>query len=420
MEPGITTGLPGFLSVLGLLLLALTGCGERPQSAGNRHVGQIDHVERFLQNYWARPLRAQGTPPGHFSAVEASLDPRACGTCHAAQFNDWKQSLHSRAMGPGVLGQLVDTPPDATDDHQDCLRCHAPLKEQADSLATALAGGQGLRSSKDGRAVSHEDGLTCAACHVRGHRRYGPPRKDGSTPDAATKLPHNGWISTTAFEDSRFCAACHQFKVDEYALNGKLLENTYEEWKASRHAREGRTCQSCHMPDRRHLWRGIHDPEMVRAGVTINATPAKVDMGNVLATLTVRNTGTGHHFPTYVTPKVVAEGYQEDARGERLKGTLREYVVARQVELDLSKELADTRIAPDEQAVFDYRAPLKARAAALVFRVRVEPDAFYTHFYRSWLEGNPAGKGSGLIKQALEDSLASHFTFYVNRQSLPK
>lgn len=122
----------------------------------------------------------------------------------------------------------------------------------------------------------------------------------------------------------------------------------------------------------------------------------------------------------YVTPKVVAEGYQEDARGERLKGTLREYVVARQVELDLSRELADTRIAPDEQAAFDYRAQLKARAVALVFRVRVEPDAFYTDFYRSRLEGNPAGKGSGLIKQALEDSLASHFTFYTSRQSLPR
>ncbi len=27
--------------------------------------------------------------------------------------------------------------------------------------------------------------------------------------------------------------SCHQFGADGYALNGKLLENTYEEWKAS-------------------------------------------------------------------------------------------------------------------------------------------------------------------------------------------
>jgi hypothetical protein len=420
---GRKSGMWNLLPFLGLLLLVLTGCGERPQTAESpREAQKVNQVERFLQDHWARPLRAQGTPPAHFSPLEAALDSRSCGTCHAAQFNDWRQSLHSRAMGPGVLGQLVDTSPDATDDHQDCLRCHAPLKEQADSLVTALAGGRGhgSRSSKDGGAVSHEEGLTCAACHVRGYQRYGPPRKDGSRPDAATKLPHDGWVSTAAFEDSRFCAACHQFKKDEYALNGKLLENTYEEWKASRYAREDKTCQSCHMPDRRHLWRGIHNPEMVRTGVTITAAQAKLETGSVLATLTIKNTGTGHHFPTYVTPKVVAEAYQENARGQRLKGTLREYVIARQVELDLSKELADTRIAPDEQAVFDYRAPLKTEAVALVFRVRVEPDAFYTDFYRSLLTGDQAGKGRRLIKQALADSLASHFTFYVNRQSLPK
>ena len=417
------SGLRNLLPILGLLLLVLAGCEGRSKPAASRGDGErVNQVESFLQDYWARPLRAQGTPPAHLSPLEAALDPRSCGTCHAAQFNDWKQSLHSRAMGPGVLGQLVDTSPDATDDHQDCLRCHAPLKEQADSLAAALPGGQDhrARSSKNTGTALHEEGLTCAACHMRGYQRYGPPRKDGSTPDAATRLPHDGWVSTAAFEDSRFCAACHQFKQDEYALNGKLLENTYEEWKASRHAREGKTCQSCHMPDRRHLWRGIHDPEMVRAAVTIDATPAKLDTANVFATLTIKNIGTGHYFPTYVTPKVVAEAYQENARGERLKGTQREYVIARQVELDLSKELADTRIAPDEQAVFDYRAPLKTGAVALVFRVRAEPDAFYTDFYRSLLAGDQAGKGRRLIKQALEDSLASHFTFYVSRQSLSK
>ena len=323
-------------------------------------------------------------------------------------------------QGPGIMGQLVEMSPDATEDHQDCIRCHAPLKEQADSLVAALVRGRDRDSRSANGPLLHEQGLVCAACHVRGYQRYGPPRKDGSAPDAATRLPHDGWISNTAFDDSRFCAVCHQFKKDEYALNGKLLENTYEEWKASRYAREGRTCQSCHMPDRRHLWRGIHDPEMVRAGVTINATEAKLATGSVSARLIIKNTGTGHYFPTYVTPKVVVEAYQENSRREMLEGTRREYIIGRQVELDLSKELADTRIAPDEQAVFDYRAPLKAEAVALVFRLRVEPDAFYTDFYRSLLGGNQAGKGERLIKRALENSLASHFTFYTGRQKLAK
>ncbi|MES9944225.1 MAG: hypothetical protein ABW080_04625 [Candidatus Thiodiazotropha sp.] len=32
----------------------------------------------------------------------------------------------------------------------------------------------------------------------------------------------------------------------------------------------GQTCQSCHMPDRAHLFHGIHDPDMVRLGLAIN------------------------------------------------------------------------------------------------------------------------------------------------------
>lgn len=402
------------------LFSGLSACDKTPQTEHSQQFPQNDPIESFLQKYWDRPLRAQGAPPAHFSRLEASLDPRSCGTCHVAQFSEWQQSLHSRSMGPGILGQLMDMSPDATEEHQDCIRCHAPLKEQADSFVASLVRerDRGSHPIKNAGHLLYEQGLVCAACHIRGYQRHGPPRRDGSTPDAAAKLPHNGWISNTAFEDSRFCAACHQFTKDEYALNGKLLENTYEEWKASRYAREGKTCQSCHMPDRRHLWRGIHDREMVQAGVTIDVTPPRVASGVVSGSLTVRNTGTGHYFPTYVTPKVVAEAYQESAGGQMLEGTLREYIISRQVSLDLSEEIADTRIAPDNQTRFDYRVPLNTEAVILVFRVRVEPDAFYTGLYRSLLEEKQAGKGEELIRQALENSLASHFTFYTSRMKL--
>ncbi len=411
------------------LAVVLAACGETAspptpaKSSAQSATGQRPtlEIEVFLDAHWARPIAPQGKPPARFTSIEAALDPNSCGTCHNVQLNDWRGSFHARAMGPGILGQLANMESSARDEHQECIRCHAPLAEQADSLAAALSSGQGLANLPQGVPQPlHQHGVMCAACHVRGYQRYGPPRRNGSEAGDPSKVPHGGSISSVAFEDSRFCVACHQFPKDGYALNGKLLENTYEEWKASRYAREGKTCQSCHMPDRRHLWRGIHDPEMVRAGVAINATQAKLETGSVSAMLTIKNTGTGHYFPTYVTPKVVAEAYQENARGEMLGGTRREYVIGRQVQLDLSKELADTRIAPDEQAVFDYRAPLKTEAVALVFRVRVEPDAFYTEFYRSLLEGNQAGKGQKLIKQALENSLAPHFTFYTSRQSLSK
>lgn len=404
-----------FPALIGILAVALAACGDAavvPLPA--------PEIEKFLDAHWARPIAPQGKPPARFTSIEAALDPNSCGTCHVAQFNDWRGSLHARAMGPGLLGQLANMNAGARDEHQECIRCHAPLAEQADSLVAALASGQGLADApQDAPPPLHQHGMMCAACHVRGHQRYGPPRRDGSQAGDPVKLPHGGWISHAAFGDSRFCATCHQFPKDGFALNGKMLENTYEEWKASHYAREGKTCQLCHMPDRRHLWRGIHDPELVKAGVTIDVKPARIQSGVVSATLTIRNTGTGHYFPSYVTPKVVAEVYQESAGGQVLKGTLSEYIIARHVSPDLSEEIADTRIAPDEQALLDYRVRLHRDAASLVYRVRVEPDAFYTGFYRSLLAGKQAGKGEQLIRKAFNDSISSAYTLYQLRQPVP-
>jgi len=301
-------------------------------------------------------------------------------------------------MGPGVLGQLV-----ALDgaEREDCQRCHAPLQEQSDP-----------------RSALFLEGLVCAGCHVRNNRVYGPARRDGSAPAAAEGLPHGGWSASPAFADSRFCATCHQFEPDGYALNGKLLENTYEEWRASRHAREGRSCQSCHMPDRRHLWRGIHDPDMTRGAITVQADRFQIEAGEIHATWQLANTGAGHFFPTYVAPQVIVSMRQETADGTALDGTLQEHVIARRVTADLGAELSDTRIAPDEKRVLDYRAKRHPRAARLAFQIRVEPDAFYAELYRSLLEDRSTGTGREQIAQALRNSLASPYTLYAERRAL--
>ena len=158
-------------------------------------------TKAFLERHWARPIAPQGPVPAGFSALEAALDPDACGICHVRQLTDWKTSLHAKAMGPGVLGQLLDMAPDASDEHQACLRCHAPLAEQASSLSRAIESPR----AAGGPALLHEQGLTCAGCHVRRHARFGPPRRDGSAPKPAESgLPHGGWKASTAFEDSRF------------------------------------------------------------------------------------------------------------------------------------------------------------------------------------------------------------------------
>lgn len=392
-------------------LAVLCGASGSALAAGPARA-DADRTAQFLEHYWQRPLAPQGAAPPHFTPQETALDPASCGACHVPQFRDWSGARHAQAMGPGVLGQLMDTDAQARDAQQNCIRCHAPLAEQADSLAAALASGNVASG-----AGLHEQGVSCAACHVRGHRHFGPARREGSVPETADALPHGGWQVSAAFADSRFCASCHQFEADGYALNGKLLENTYAEWQASPYAAEGRHCQSCHMPDRRHLWRGIHDAEMVRSGVSIDIGPPHGEHGTVHAALTVRNTGTGHNFPTYVTPKVVLEIMQEDDAGRAIDGTRREYVIARQVPLDLSYEIADTRLAPGAQAALDYALPRRRGATTLLYRVKVEPDAFYTAFFRSLIDMG-AGRGEALIRRALADSLASPYTLFEERRAI--
>ncbi|MDX1594125.1 MAG: hypothetical protein R3298_07745, partial [Gammaproteobacteria bacterium] len=252
----------------------------------------------------------------------------------------------------------------------------------------------------------------------RDHVRYGPPRRDGSVPAPGEALPHDGWQASDAFSDVRFCGTCHQFSEDGYALEGKLLENTVAEWRASRYAEEGVTCQTCHMPDRKHLWRGIHDPAMTRAGVTVEPLPVRLGDGSLQGGMVVRNTGTGHHFPTYLTPRVVFEGYQVDAAGNEVGDTRVEWWIARAVTLDLGRELFDSRVPAGGEVTLAYDKPRADRAEALLMRLRVEPDAFYTDFYRAMLE-NATGAARADLERALEASLASHYILYEDRVALP-
>jgi hypothetical protein len=374
---------------LALLVLALGACrGRDPSSAPPG-----ESSEAFLASHWAQPRIAQA------AGAPASLAPASCGECHRAQLEDWRGSLHSRAMGPGVAGQLASM---SAEERADCQRCHAPLREQTDA-----------------RSALYAKGLICASCHVRNGRVYGPARRDGSALAGAEGMPHGGWGASPAFENSRFCATCHQFPKDGYALNGKLLENTYEEWRASRHAREGRACQGCHMPDRRHLWRGIHDREMARSALTVQPLGLSVEQGDIRAAWQIANTGAGHFFPTYVTPRVVIRIRQESAGGVALEGTLQENTIERRLTPDLSSELFDTRIAPDEKRVVAYAKKRDARARLVALEVRVEPDALYTELYLSLLRESTTVPGREQIAQALRASLASRYTLYAERIALP-
>jgi hypothetical protein len=219
---------------------------------------------------------------------------------------------------------------------------------------------------------------------------------------------------TPAFTRSEFCSNCHQFSADGLALNGKLLENTYAEWKASPAARAGLQCQDCHMPDRRHLWRGIHDPEMVREGVEITLTTDQERYrpgDQVGAVLTITASRVGHAFPTYVTPRVVARAELLDADGQPIGATREERSIGRDVPPDLSREIADSRIPPGGRFSFAYRQPLERSGLRLRLTVTVFPDHFYVGFFEALLRTG-AGAGTAELRRALAAARRSAFSIF--------
>src|SRR5262245_49761148 len=371
-----------------------------------------DETREFVQRHWRQPLAPQGTAPERFSPLEASLEPASCGTCHPVQYGDWRHSIHAASSGPGVAGQLVEMWRTDPGSAWGCYACHAPLAEQRPLVRARDA----FVANPSFLPALADKGVPCAGCHVRGHQRFGPPRRDGSVTSAAPRdtLPHNGVTRTRAFLRAEFCRGCHQFEPGGPALEGVLLQNTYNEWKRSPFARAGVQCQDCHMPDRRHLWRGIHDADMVRSGLAIaaRADAERYRPGDwATLTLSVTSVRVGHAFPTYVTPRVVLRIELIDEDGQVVPGSRAEKIIAREVSLDLAREYFDTRLSPGGRATLAYRPRLASAGLRARFRVIVEPDAFYVRFFAVLLRQG-AGLGEPQIQEALEAARRSPFTVF--------
>lgn len=369
-----------------------------------------DAVDQFLQKHWHHPLPPQGNPPAHFPEIEASLAPQVCGACHTEQYADWKNSLHSQTMGPGILWQLRLMPQEQANG---CLNCHAPLAEQKALLAIEHQWPNAPASSPPAYVppqLGHE-GLVCAACHVREHQRFGPqPRNELP----GSNLPHNGFTVSAAFEDSRFCSTCHQFPEDGPRTAGKLREDTLAQWQASQYPAQQQHCQSCHMPDRKHQWQGIHSPDMVRTALSF-----KVSRDENQVTAAITNSGAGHHFPTYMVPKVYIELWLVSSTGHRQK--LSEDVIGWQVDVSLQEESFDTRIAAGETRFIKGLLPAQPNADDRIeIQVLVKPREHYERTFLSVLAQADKLDSTTLLllQQAYDEAVATHFAWTPFTQSL--
>lgn len=361
-----------------------------------------DPVEHFLDTHWAHPIAPQGEPPAAFSSLEASLGAEACAQCHAEQYRDWSRSLHSQALGPGIRWQLRLM---GQAQANRCLQCHAPLAEQKALLAREHDW-PGAPASEPPAYVPADlghQGVMCSSCHVREHRRFGPPPAGEVRPVA-----HDGFSVKAAYEDSRFCATCHQFPDDGPRVNGKLQEDTLAQWQASPWAKK-QSCQQCHMPERRHAFRGIHDPEMVRRAVSLTLSVEEAASGPE-ARVSVANVGAGHHFPTYMVPKAYLRLALVGPDGQQR--ILAEHTIGWQVDTDITREIADTRIPAGETLTVRRRFPRPADGGwRLEATLSVAPREHYERvFAKALRQADRMDKETAdLLRTALTEARATRF-----------
>jgi nitrate/TMAO reductase-like tetraheme cytochrome c subunit len=215
----------------------------------------------------------------HAKELADTLYPSAkvCGECHPNQYKQWSVSSHAYAdLSPmfNKFEQRINDISRGTVNYF-CVRCHA-------SVGTALA--EKREIAWWDRSAAAREGITCVTCHRVGEgygktnaaRRitpgpihepvFGPFDSLGGL-KAITNARENGilvtidepdkpaegdkkWIRMhqTAIQSnlivkSEFCVACHQVAVHP----GIKLETVWEEYRASPAAKEGITCQNCHM-----------------------------------------------------------------------------------------------------------------------------------------------------------------------------
>jgi hypothetical protein len=374
----------------------------------------------FLEKHWKFPIEEQGESPNGYSDVEVKLTPNDCGSCHPKQFDLWQKSLHRKSISEGLLWQLHGL---GEKKSEACFSCHSPLKESNTILRIQEGWVKNYPKAWETYFPSDtkELGLSCATCHVRNHIRYGPPPRDKisqyssniNTKKGLLLLPHNGAIFKKEFESSVFCKKCHESDDSVERINGKKMMETFSEWQDSIYSKEGIECQSCHMPNRNHIWAGISDAKMVRSGLKAELMVHNLEIGNsanrkenmieILATL--KSTYIGHKFPTYSVPKVYMNVYLVDKLLRKKR--IGELTIGRFVDIHLTQEFYDTRLMPGETAKIALIIRKKELMLydKILFEVDVDPSEMYIRMFEHNIQDQKVLKHSNSTIKKLEQSL---------------
>lgn len=246
--------------------------------------GQLALIRRWIET-GANQYRHPADPHGGLRRPLLESDfpsAKQCGYCHPKQYNEWSRSMHAYAQHSPIFEAfnlaLIERTGGTIDTF--CSRCHTPL-------GTAL-GENGSRRNVHRSRLSME-GITCVTCHRRPQGQYKANSRIVVTPgklmetcvfgpfENPVSLDHNAHPSVQQpyIRSSQFCGECHDVTSPE----GIRLEEAFSEWQNSPAAKDGVTCQHCHMgpiqgvpvaPNRRPLGPAAQVP-----GVPIEQMPLR-------------------------------------------------------------------------------------------------------------------------------------------------
>lgn len=374
------------------------------------------------QAYWVYPVPPQGSGNPQLAMYERDPAPKSCQICHREQYADWQGTRHSRAMGPGILGQIVDMD---SAGYSACLKCHAVLSEQ---LHVRRLDGE-WQDNPDYRDELYLTGVSCASCHLRAHTRFSAVKTKQIYPWSREDLRAHPLERSELLQSSDFCWNCHQFDESRNIADGHPpLQNTnveHREWQQA--TGDARSCQDCHLPDGRHTFEGIHSPDYVRKSLDISAQ--LLDSTLPTARLSIFTRDVGHYFPTYVTPAVFAEAILLDAGGTELSGSLQQQPIRRDARTRRSTggasewyDEADSRIPPGKNRDLDFPLDPAAFPSAVSVKLilRVEPDYFYHNAYGRWIEDDSrSAAGRSLLEQARAETSSDGSGYLLFERILP-
>ncbi len=212
-------------------------------------VGQLITIRRWIENgalEYRLPPTCEPRPLNEMDFPSA----RECKACHPRQYAEWSVSMHAYAQHSPIFERFNLTLVERTGGTIGtfCTRCHNPV-------GTTLGENESLRNVN--RSRISKEGVTCVVCHRRKDARYKSNGRISMTPggviegciygpfgaQTAPQMGAHPSAQNNYMKSSQFCGECH----DVTNPVGVRLEEAFSEWHNSPAAKQGITCQACHM-----------------------------------------------------------------------------------------------------------------------------------------------------------------------------